>query len=613
MKQDLIGMAGMHSHCPADTATNATGVDLILSTPLYRGGSSARQGAIEMTNTRGRERSFGVEVKADVSAAMRDGTVLRADVYRPDAPGRYPVLLQRTPYSKDGENCVEQGHKLAERGYVVVQQDVRGRYRSDGEFQPGFFSADHRDAEDGYDTVEWAAGLTWSTGKVGTFGGSYCGWTQWELAHTRPPHLAAMIPSAIAADLLDREMSGVLRLGRVLWWSVNTLAPDVRRRLNEESGPTTTEEVERLYLERDRSKWLWHLPLAEIPDEALSGVGRHWRSWLADHASDHFGFLERHRDVAVPALTTTGWYDQQIGAIRNFTGMRANGMTGEARRGQRLIVGPWSHTTDFSSSQVGEVDFGPDAVRDFLQMAADWFGHWLKGESTGVEEWPPVQIFVMGANRWRGEEEWPLARTEYTDYYLGGGGKLGLGAPSDEPPDSYDYDPRDPVMTLYSPRGQQEPQNQRTLDGRRDILCYQTDPVEEPIEVTGPVTVHLWAASSARDTDFVVKLMDVWPDGFVQELCYGIVRARYRESFTSPSLIEPGRTYEYTIRVSPTGNLFRRGHRIRLDVSSSDFPNFDRNHNTGGDDYAETTLVTARQTIYHDRQRPSRVVLPVIR
>ena len=566
-----------------------------------------------MTNTRGRERSLGVEVEADVSAAMRDGTVLRADVYRPDAPGRYPVLLQRTPYSKNGENCVEQGHKLAERGYVVVQQDVRGRYRSDGEFQPGFFSADHRDAEDGYDTVEWAAGLTWSTGKVGTFGGSYCGWTQWELAHTRPPHLAAMIPSAIAADLLDREMSGVLRLGRVLWWSVNTLAPDVRRRLNEEAGPTTTEEAERLYLERDRSKWLWHLPLAEIPDEALSGVGRHWRSWLADHASDHFGFLERHRDVAVPALTTTGWYDQQIGAIRNFTGMRTNGMTAEARRGQRLIVGPWSHTTDFSSSQVGEVDFGPDAVRDFLQMADDWFGHWLKGESTGVEEWPPVQIFVMGANRWRGEEEWPLARTEYTDYYLGGGGKLGLGAPSDEPPDSYDYDPRDPVMTLYSPRGQQEPQNQRTLDGRRDILCYQTDPVEEPIEVTGPITVHLWAASSARDTDFVVKLMDVWPDGFVQELCYGIVRARYRESFTSPSLIEPGRTYEYTIRASPTSNLFRRGHRIRLDVSSSDFPNFDRNHNTGGDDYAETTLVTARQTIYHDRQRPSRVVLPVIR
>ena len=566
-----------------------------------------------MAKSRGREKSFGVVVEADVGVGMRDGTVLRADVYRPDAPGRYPVLLQRTPYSKDGESPVEQGRKLGERGYVVVQQDVRGRYRSDGEFLPGFFSADHRDAEDGYDTVEWAAGLPWSMGKVGTFGGSYCGWTQWELAHTRPPHLAAMIPSAIAANLLDREMSGVLRLGRVLWWSVNTLAPDVRLRLGDEPGPTTTDEAERLYLERDRSKWLWRLPLAEISDEVLSGVGRHWRSWLADHASDHFGFLGRHRDVAVPALTTTGWYDQQIGAIKNFTGMRANGMTEEARRGQRLIVGPWSHTTDFSSSQVGEVDFGPEAVRDFFQIAADWFGHWLKGESTGVEAWPPVQLFVMGANRWREEEDWPLARTEYTDYHLHGGGQLGLGAPSDEPPDSYDYDPRDPVMTLYSPPGQQEPQDQRALDGRRDILAYQSDPVEEPIEVTGPVTVHLWAASTARDTDFVVKLMDVWPNGFVQELCYGIVRARYRESFASPSLIEPGRAYEYTIQVNPTSNLFRRGHRVRLDVSSSDFPNFDRNHNTGGDDYFESTLATAHQTIYHDRQHPSRVVLPVIR
>jgi len=544
---------------------------------------------------------------------MRDGVVLRADVYRPDGPGRYPVLLQRTPYSKNGENCVEQGHRLAERGYVVVQQDVRGRYRSDGEFQPGFFSADHRDAEDGYDTVEWAAGLPWSTGRVGTFGGSYCGWTQWELAHTRPPHLAAMIPSAIAANLLDREMSAVLRLGRVLWWSVNTLAPDIRLRLGDEPGPTTTDEAERLYLERDRSKWLWRLPLAEIPDGALSGVGKHWRSWLSDHASDHFGFLERHHDVAVPALTTTGWYDQQIGAIKNFTGMRANGMTEEARSGQRLIVGPWSHTIDFSSSRVGELDFGPEAVRDFYQIADDWFGHWLKGESTGVEDWPPVQLFVMGANRWRAEEDWPPAGIEYTDYYLHGGGKLSPVPPSDDAPDSYDYDPRDPVMTLYSPPGQQEPQDQRALDGRRDVLTYETDPVGEPVEVTGPITVHLWAASSVPDTDFVVKLMDVRPDGFVQELCYGIVRARYRESYDSPTLIEPGRVYEYTIQVNPTSNLFRRGHRIRLAVSSSDFPNFDRNHNTGGDDYFESTLATARQTVYHDRERPSRVVLPVIR
>ena len=562
-----------------------------------------------------------VTVERDVPAMMRDGTVLRADVYRPDAPGKFPVLLQRTPYSKSREPHEEQGHRFAERGYVVVQQDVRGRHASDGEFLPGFYSAEHRDSEDGYDTVEWAAALPWSTGKVGTFGGSYNGWTQWELAHTRPPHLAAMIPTAIAADLLDREMSGVLRLGRVLWWSINTLAPDVRRRFGDESGPVTTEEAGELYLDRDRSKWLWYLPLMEIPDEVLSGVGRHWRRWLQDHAFDHFGFLEKHSRVSVPALTTTGWYDQQIGAIKHFTGMRKNGMTEEARNGQRLIVGPWSHTTDFSSSRVGAMDFGPEAVQDFFQIADDWFGRWLKGENTGVNDWPPVQLFVMGSNRWRGENEWPLSRTRYTNYYLhsggeantpGGDGFLGSEQPADEPVDSYIYDPRDPVMTLYTPPGQQEPQDQRVLAGRQDVLVYQTPPLDEPVEVTGQVTVKLWASSSARDTDFVVKLMDVRSDGFVQELCYGIVRARYRESFDGPSLIEPGRPYEYTIQVNPTSNLFQRGHRIRVDVSSSDFPNFDRNHNTGGDDYSETTLVTAHQTVFHDGQRPSRVVLPVI-
>ena len=219
----------------------------------------------------------------------------------------------------------------------------------------------------------------------------------------------------------------------------------------------------------------------------------------------------------------------------------------------------------------------------------------------------------MGANRWRAESEWPLARTAYTDFYLrGGGGVLSQEPPGEEPADRYEYDPRDPAMTLFSPAGQQEPHDLRALNGRKDILVYSTPPLERPLEVTGPITVKLWAASSAPDTDFFARLVDVWPGGFAQELSYGIVRARYRESFDRPSLIEPGRTYEYTIRLNPTSNLFKAGHRIRLDISSSDFPNFDRNHNTGGDDYAEATLVTARQTVFHDRARPSRVVLPVI-
>ena len=557
----------------------------------------------------------------DLTATMRDGTLLRADAYRPDKAGRFPTLLCRTPYGKGLVRYVELGRRLAELGYLVLVQDVRGRYASDGEFRPGFFSSIHCDAEDGYDAVEWAARLPWSTGRVGTFGNSYDGWTQWELAHARPPHLVAMLPQGIAASLLDRELSGVLRLGRVLYWTINTLSPDMRRRKGVRSGAQTVEDAERLWLERDRAKWLWYLPLTAIPDDAMFGMAGHFKSWLGDHTTDHFGFLGKHQNIDVPALVTTGWYDQQIGAMKHFTGMVENGMTEEARKGQRLIVGPWSHAGTEWVSRVGDVNFGPEASRSFYQVADQWFSYWLKGERNEVEEWPPIRLFVMGANTWRAESEWPLARTTYVDFYLhsdgganaaGGDGRLSREPPEEERPDEYRYDPRDPVMTLYSTRGQQEPRDQRVLDGRRDILVYSTPPLVEPMEVTGPVVVKLWAASTAKDTDFVAKLVDRWPDGFAQELCHGIVRARYRDSLHQPSLIEPGRVYEYTISVNPTSNLFRAGHRAELHISSSDFPNFDRNHNTGGNDYEEATLVTAKQTIFHDQARPSKMTLPVI-
>jgi putative CocE/NonD family hydrolase len=415
-------------------------------------------------------------------------------------------------------------------------------------------------------------------------------------------------------------MSGVLRLGRVLWWSVNMLAPDQRRRDGVDDGPITPDEAERLWVVRDRSKWFWYLPLREIPDDAMHGIGEHWRRWLDDHATDHFGFEEKHHQMDVPGLHTTGWYDQQIGTIKNFTGMVANAKTEHARRNQRLIVGPWTHDAVGWGSKLADVDFGPEASRDFYRTADLWFSRWLKDEPNEVDEWPPVQLFVMGANAWRGENEWPLARTQYTSFYLHSGGDaatpgdgvLTREPPRDEPPDEYVYDPRDPVMTLYTPGGQQEPHDQRALYHRRDVMVYSTPPLDGPMEVTGPIKVELWAASSAKDTDFTVKLLDVSPDGFIQELCYGIVRARYRESFDNPTLIEPGRPYEYTIQVNPTSNLFKRGHKMQVAISSSDFPNFDRNHNTGGNDYAESTLLKAKQTIFHDQARPSRIILPVI-
>ncbi|MDA0748458.1 MAG: CocE/NonD family hydrolase, partial [bacterium] len=336
----------------------------------------------------------------DLCAEMRDGTVLRANVYRPAGDGSFPVLLCRTPYDK--ENKRELAQKLAGRGYGVVIQDVRGRFASDGEFLPGLYSAEHNDSEDGYDTVEWAAALPWSTGKVGTFGCSYDAWTQWELAHTRPPHLVAMLASGIAANLLDRELSGVLRLGRVLDWTVNNLSVDTALRLGDLWKAKTNSEAGRLWVDRDRNKWLWFLPLMEIPDEVMPGMGRHWRRWLEDHATDHFKFLEKHKEVDVPVLNMTGWYDQQIGTIKQFTGMVENGRTERARENQYLVVGPWTHTLDNLSRTVGDLDFGPEAQWDFCELADAWFSHWVKDDLEKGPDWPSVRTFVMGANQWRG-------------------------------------------------------------------------------------------------------------------------------------------------------------------------------------------------------------------
>ena len=559
--------------------------------------------------------------KTDVEATMRDGVVLRADVYRPDAAGKFAVILERTPYNKGADRFREKGSKLAERGFLYVVQDVRGRYGSDGEFMPGFFSGDHMDDVDGYDAVEWAASLPWSTGKVGTTGGSYDGWTQLELAHTRPPHLNAIMPQLICANLLDREKSAVLRLGRVLWWSINTLAPDQRVRDNAPTGPRTTDEAEELFLTRDRSKWYWYLPLMEIPDAAMHGIGPHWRKWLSDHATDHFGFEVKHRSMAVPALTQTGWYDQQVMSIKNFTGLKENAATELARNNQYLIVGPWTHDGTDWPTRLGDMDFGSEAHLDYYDITSQWYRRWLYDEEDAIADWPRVRIFVMGDNTWRDEEDWPLARTRYVPYYLHseggaasveGDGTLSEEPPGDEPVDEYVYDPRDPAMTLYQQRGQHEPLDQRALDDRRDILRFATPPLRQEVEVTGHIRLKLYAASTACDTDFVAKLLDIRPNGFAQELCYGIVRARYRESFENPSLIEPGTVFEYDIAINPTSNVFKPGHRIRLDVSSSDFPNFDRNHNTGGNDYADATLIAARQTVSHDAARPSHVILPVI-
>ena len=552
-----------------------------------------------------------VRVERNVEARMRDGVVLRADVARPDAEGKFPALVQRTPYGKAANT------RLAEAGYVVISQDMRGRYASDGDFIPKFMPG-YRDAEDGFDTVEWAASLPCVSGKVGVYGISYPSWASWELASVRPPHLVAMFNGGYATRLTDWELGGVLRTGRVQQWLFRTLAPDLRRRKGLPPPHTPAEAGESAGA--DREKPLWFLPLKEMPDEYAGGCREIWRYWLDHHHEDIFDFEKRHGEVDVPVLHVTGWHDRLVLTVDHFAGMRANGRTPAAGKAQRLVVGPWSHGSQ-GPRRVGEMDFGMSAEVDFNALMVRWFDYWLKGKSNGMMRTAPVRYFVMGENRWRTASAWPVPGAKPASFHLvsdggantaSGDGRLLRRRPRESGSDRYDYDPRDPVMSLFYESCQDAPYNQRRLDGRRDVLVYTTGRLRSGVRLVGRPEVVLYAASSARDTDFIVKLMDVHPDGFVHQVSYGIVRARFRNGFDDPRPLTPGKICQYRIRMLPTAVLFRTGHRIRLDVTSSDFPNFDRNHNTGGDDYGETAFVTARQEVFHGPVHPSRVVLPLV-
>ena len=561
---------------------------------------------------------FDIRTEENIGARMRDGTVLRADIYRPRADGQYPVLLMRTPYDMRAPRWQNHAMILASHGYVVVLQDVRGRHQSDGEYVWAF-GPNHPEAADGYDSVEWAATLPYGSGKVGTYGLSYNALVQWELATQRPPHLVAMAPTGICTRILDMNF-GIFETGRRLMFCY-MMAADFRWRDAIAVGGQTMAEARDIWLRTERDKWIWWLPFGELPmSDMFYGLEGQVREYMTHQSVEYWGFPARFDQISVPAFAITGWYDRLIGTIDFFAGMRQCGMTEHARLNQKLLIGPWGHTDDLNRN-VGIMDFGAEAQLDYCSELVRWYDFWLKGIDNGIMQEPPIRLFVMGENAWRYENEWPPARTVYTDYYFhssgaantpAGDGTLSPTAPSDEPTDSFIYDPKDPLMSLCTPEVQDAPFDQSPLDHRRDVLVYITEPLAQDVEVTGPVVVQLWATSTAPDTDFTAKLIDVFPDGLAVPVCHGIIRARYRECYENPSLLVPGQIYEYSISLKATGNLFRAGHRIRVDVSSSNFPFFDRNHNTDREFYEDAELMTAKQTVYHNSQYPSRIVLPVV-
>ena len=560
--------------------------------------------------------ALGIIIDRDVAVPMRDGVTLRANVFRPDASGRFPALVNRTPYGK-GQDGFE---AFVRAGYVVVSQDVRGRYASEGEFRV-LSEENTGDAEDGYDTVEWAAGQPWCDGNVGTFGTSYDAWVQYELARLRPPHLKATSALSIPTELTDLDWPGAFKPARRVRWWLATLGPDLRRR-NGLPGPHTSAEAGEIWEQIEQGRMLSLLPWIRVVGYLPAPLADQVAHWLRDPARPRWRFAEAHKEIDVPNLDFTGWYDHCRG-IDHLAGMRANARTETARKHTRVVIGPWNHCNLGRRNQ-GNFDFGANAEVDVARMQVRWFDHWLKGIDNGVDREPVVRYFVMGSGRWRSAEAWPpppggRPGGGRMELHLASGGDAcrpnGSGALAPEPgdhgpPDTYTYDPLNPTPTLWDPACFYNVADRRRLDYRGDILRYRTAPLEEDVEVVGNPEAILYAASSAPDTDFFVWLVDDEPDGPAMTVCYGMVRARYRNGLDTEELLTPGEVAELRIRLGMTACRFRKGHRIRIEVCSSDFPNHNRNHNLGGNDLLDAEMVVAEQTVFHSGGHRSRIILP---
>lgn len=557
---------------------------------------------------------YRVAIQQGVSVKMRDGVSLAADVYRPVSDEKFPVLLERTPYNRAGE--AREANELAAHGYIVIVQDTRGRFASGGEFYPF-----RNESADGYDTVEWAAKLEQSNGKVGMFGGSYVGATQMLAAMAVPPHLVSVFPYVTASEYYDgwTYQNGAWMQWFSSSWTSGLAVDTMRRQAESTQAP---------------KEWVNTLPprdYAVLNAPQPSALAPYFHDWLEHERDDAYWQQWRVSDnysrMTVMGLHAGGWHDLFLkGSIKNYTGLRQQASTAEARAGQRLIVGPWAHAPTSPAGKIGDVVFGKDAVLDHAATALKWFDYSLKGIKNEYSSGAPVRLFIMGENVWRDEQEFPLARTRYTKYYLhstkgansiSGDGALSVSAPAAETKDEFDYDPQNPVRTIGGrlccgqaiPPG---PADQRPNESRPDVLVFSTPPLTEDTEVTGFITLDLYAATSAVDTDFTALLVDVDESGYARFLTDGIVRARYRESTKQASPLTPGKIYHYAIDLWATANVFKAGHRIRLYVSSSNFPRFNRNLNTGEDIFGSSRSVSAHQGIYHDRDHASALVLPVI-
>ena len=570
------------------------------------------------------QQSYPVITHNGVRMKTRDGVTLYSDIYRPRADGTFPVILMRTPYDKRVGWAVAPAYQVATHGYVVIVQDVRGRYTSEGEWYPF-----RHESEDGYDAVEWAAALPFSNGKVGMTGGSYVGATQMLAAIAHPPHLAGICPVVTASDYHDgwTYQSGALEQWFDQNWTTqlatNTLWRLIATNTNALMGAPT------LPLTRYPAFNYASLPAGA---DSTAQVAPYYLDWLAHPDYDAYwkqwSIEERFSDIQVPALHIGGWYDIFLrGTLRNYMGIKAHGGTEAARNGQRLLIQIGGHAG--FGRHIGDVDFGEEAVKfPPTDVLLAWYDYLFKGvQNEFAQTDKPVRVFAMGENAYRQESDWPPPQDKITRYFLHSGGSanslrgdggLSQSTPKKETSDKFTYDPANPVSTIggslccdaehYEPG----PRDQRPAENRDDVLVYSTKPLDEDLEVTGPVTLELWAKSSAVDTDFTAKLVDVSPNGLALDLTDGILRMRYRDSQEKPEMMNPEQIYKVSVDLWATSNVFKKGHTLRLEVSSSNFPRFDRNLNTGAIQATSRDFVSATNTILHDTEHPSALLVPVV-
>lgn len=573
---------------------------------------------------------MGLCIDTDVAVPMRDGVALATDLWRPAGSGPWPVLLARTPYGRTstahlGNPKLPDIRALVDSDYLVVVQDVRGTGQSPGRMEPHRF-----DQSDTVDTLAWIAGQAWCDGRAGMWGASYMGFPQWQAATQGPPALRAIAPMMTSADIYRawHPTPGAVSQSTLFNWSARMAMANLSRPGN--AGPADPRDVAEIRAALEDADTLYALPLGD------RGVLRRGLPWLGEMLA-HPGpdaywkpmaSLDRSSAITVPALNVTGWYDvfaREV--VRSYTTMRRAGGSVPARDGQQLIIGPWGHGDGADLGVFPDRSFGlAGSVKAAAMTQAHlrFFDRWVRDRAE-TDQGARVRIFVMGPDRWRDEDDWPLPDTRYDDYFLhsagranssAGDGRLRTSPAAEDLSDSFSYDPLDPVPTVGGSTlgvdGPAGPADQAEVERRDDVLCYTSDFLGEPLEVTGHVALTVHMSSTAVDTDVTGKLVDVFPDGRAIILCEGLCRLGYRAVTSRPRPLEPGQIVEATIDLGVTSNVFGPGHRIRLEVSSSNFPRYDRNANGGGAIASTTGAQVARNRIFHGPARPSRLTLPVI-